>query len=165
MESLFHVLEKNKNCAESGPGTQCRSALGLNIWVPAKKFECRPALFWKIRVSSDTPFWLFKTFFFFYFFQLTSFGHTLWNVHGQKKLIFLPFKKHFWHAWVRYNPMYACTFKQTRTRNVKTSIAITFSFVVRFECVTRRFDHADLRNHFKLFWGWLDVPRKIRSKL
>ena len=24
-------VEKNKNCAESGPETQCRTALGLNI--------------------------------------------------------------------------------------------------------------------------------------
>ncbi len=35
MESPFHVLEKNKNCAESGLGTQCWTALGLNILVPA----------------------------------------------------------------------------------------------------------------------------------
>jgi hypothetical protein len=31
VESLFHVLEKNKNCAESGPRKQCRPALGLNF--------------------------------------------------------------------------------------------------------------------------------------
>jgi hypothetical protein len=47
---------------------------------------------------------------------------------------------------------------------LKFRLAITFSFVVRFECVTRRFDRADLRTHLKLFWGRSDVPRKIGPK-
>jgi hypothetical protein len=41
MESPFHVLEKNKNCAESGPGTVPDGTwikylcAGLKIGVPA----------------------------------------------------------------------------------------------------------------------------------
>jgi hypothetical protein len=35
VESPFQVLEKNKNCAESGLGTQCQPALCFKILVSA----------------------------------------------------------------------------------------------------------------------------------
>jgi hypothetical protein len=35
VENPFHVLEKNKNCAENGPGTQCWPALCFKILVLA----------------------------------------------------------------------------------------------------------------------------------
>ena len=56
-----------------------------------------------------------------WFFQLASFGHAIWNMH-----VFLPFQKCFWHAWVRYNPVYASPFKLTRIWSVKTSISDNF---------------------------------------
>ena len=43
-----------------------------------------------------------------------------------EKTDFSALQKAFWHAWVRYNPMYTYTFKQTRTRNIKTSISDNF---------------------------------------
>jgi hypothetical protein len=34
-KSISRAEKKNKNCAESGPGTQCRLALCFKILVPA----------------------------------------------------------------------------------------------------------------------------------
>ena len=41
---------------------------------------------------------------------------------------------------------------------------ITYSFVIRFECMTRHFDRVDLMIRLKLFWSQSDVPRKMGSK-
>jgi hypothetical protein len=55
--------KKTKKSAEMGPGTQCR---------PKNLSAIRHSILGYLKYS------------FFNFFQLTSFGHTLWNVHGQK---------------------------------------------------------------------------------
>ena len=102
---------------------------GCKILVPVgtriKNSSAGWHCFEKLKCLLALCFGLFKTFFFMWLFQLASFGHAIWNVHGQKNF-FLPFQKYFWHAWVRYNPMYVCIFKLTRTRSVKTSISDNF---------------------------------------
>ena len=94
---------------------ECRPKNWSASWHCFEKLECRPALHFR----------LFKTFFFWLFSTYLFWPYIVEHAWAEK-LIFLPFQKYFWHAWMRYNPMYACTFKLTRTRNVKTSIGDNF---------------------------------------
>ena len=124
--------------------------------------ECWLALFWKIRVPFGTPFWVIENIFFFYFFQLTYFGHTLWNMHGQKNWFFYPSKSIFgMHEWdiiqcMRYN--------LTRTQSVKTSISDNFLVCGPIWVYDASFWLCWPKESFKIILGSIRCPEKNRAK-
>ena len=81
-----------------------------------------------------------------------------------EKLIFFPFQKHFWHAWVKYNPMYTCTFKLMRTRNVKTLISDNFLICGPIWVCDASFWSCWPKDSFKIILGSIRCPEKNRAE-
>ena len=87
------------------------------------------------------------------------------NTFGRaEKLIFMPFQKYFWHAWVKYNPMYVCILKLTRTRSIKISISDNFRFCGPIWVHYTSFWLCWSKDSFKIILVSIGHPEKNRAE-
>ena len=159
-------------CPPPAASRACQPCLVSLCWKKDKKNKCRNGS--RDTVTASTRIKFFSVVrhsilgnlkhFFFLLFSTYLFWPYIVEHAWAEKLIFLTFQKYFWQAWVRYNPMYACTFKLTRIRNVKTSISDNFLVCGPIWVYDASFWSYWPKDSFKIILGLIICLEKNRAE-